>query len=288
MQYQSTPHATTGVSPGSLFFGCPLRNCLDLLKSDVAARGCNNQADQKNYHDRHSQVRQFAVGQREMALNMREGPNWRPGVVVEQLGQKCREDSTGRGTLIISVMVVECHLTCKPLIWMRKSRMILIIHICQTLVLYLMISPWTIHLIFRRNSHLLYLHKTNWETRSGKESMPHYPTHIWKPPNRYNWNVVCVSLEGGNVANCNSILCLIDYIIIIIALCCAHVWSCNVLMSFSQSFIWTHFHLCQWRHHKFVCQKIFRRQFSPLRRSCEARASLFECQERSRMQVLWL
>ena len=44
------------------------------------------QADQKNYHDRHSRVRQFAVGQTVMALNMREGPKWRPGVVVEQLG----------------------------------------------------------------------------------------------------------------------------------------------------------------------------------------------------------
>ena len=86
MQYQSTPHATTGVSPASLFFGHPLRNRLDLLKPDVAARVCNKQTDQKNYHDRHSRVRQFAVGQTVMALNMREGPKWRPGVVVEQLG----------------------------------------------------------------------------------------------------------------------------------------------------------------------------------------------------------
>ena len=37
MQYRSTPRATTGVSPASLFFGHPLRNCLDLLKPDVAA-----------------------------------------------------------------------------------------------------------------------------------------------------------------------------------------------------------------------------------------------------------
>ena len=54
MQYRSTPHATTGVSQASLFFGRPLRNCMDLLKPEVAARVCNKQANQKNYHDRHS------------------------------------------------------------------------------------------------------------------------------------------------------------------------------------------------------------------------------------------
>ena len=86
MQYRSTPHATTGISPASLFFGLPLRNRLDLLKPDVAAQVCNKQADQKNYHDRRSRVRQFAVGRTVMALNMREGLKWRPGVVVEQLG----------------------------------------------------------------------------------------------------------------------------------------------------------------------------------------------------------
>ena len=37
MQYRSTPHATTGLSPGSLVCGRPLHNCLDLLKPDVAA-----------------------------------------------------------------------------------------------------------------------------------------------------------------------------------------------------------------------------------------------------------
>ena len=54
VQYRSTPHATTGVSPSSLFFGHPLRNRLDLLKADVAAQVCNKQVDRKNYHDRHS------------------------------------------------------------------------------------------------------------------------------------------------------------------------------------------------------------------------------------------
>ena len=83
MQYRSTLHATTGVSPGSLFFSRPLRNRLDLLKPDIAARVCNKQADQKNYM---IDIAEFAVGQTVMALNMREGSKWRPGVVVEQLG----------------------------------------------------------------------------------------------------------------------------------------------------------------------------------------------------------
>ena len=38
LQYQTTPHATTGVSPSSLFFGQSLRIRLDLLNPQVAAQ----------------------------------------------------------------------------------------------------------------------------------------------------------------------------------------------------------------------------------------------------------
>ena len=38
LQYRVTPHATTGVSPSTMFFGRSLRTRLDLLKPDVGAR----------------------------------------------------------------------------------------------------------------------------------------------------------------------------------------------------------------------------------------------------------
>ena len=38
LQYRSTPHATTGLSPSTLFFGRSLRTRLDILKPDIGAR----------------------------------------------------------------------------------------------------------------------------------------------------------------------------------------------------------------------------------------------------------
>ena len=62
LQYRTTPHATTGVPPSSLFLQRSLRTRLDLLKPQVAARVRSKQADQKAYHDVHSHARQFFVG----------------------------------------------------------------------------------------------------------------------------------------------------------------------------------------------------------------------------------
>ena len=86
LQYRTTPHATTGVTPASLFLGCDLRTHLDLLKPDVGARVRQQQGCQKKYHDLHSHSREFAVGQSVWVRNMREGPRWVPATVVERLG----------------------------------------------------------------------------------------------------------------------------------------------------------------------------------------------------------
>ena len=86
LQYQTTLHATTGVFPSSLFFGRSLRIRLDLLKPQVAARVRSKQADQKSFHDLHSRARHFSVGESVMARNLRDGPPWVPGVVVQVLG----------------------------------------------------------------------------------------------------------------------------------------------------------------------------------------------------------
>ena len=86
LQYRTTPHATTGVSPASLFMRRDLHTRLDLLKPDVGAQVRRQQGCQKMYHDLHSRTREFAVGQTVWTRNMREGPRWVPGSVVEKLG----------------------------------------------------------------------------------------------------------------------------------------------------------------------------------------------------------
>ena len=86
LHYRTTPHATTGVSPSSLFFGRSLRIRLDLLKPQVATRVRSKQADQKSFHGLHSRARHFSVGESVMARNLRDGPPWVPGVVEQVLG----------------------------------------------------------------------------------------------------------------------------------------------------------------------------------------------------------
>ena len=41
---------------------------------------------QKTDHDRHARMRQFSIGQRVMAKNLRPGPDWIPAIIVERLG----------------------------------------------------------------------------------------------------------------------------------------------------------------------------------------------------------
>lgn len=86
LQYRNTPHATTGVSPSSLFMGRALRTRLDLLKPDVRAHVQNQQEKQKLHHDQHSSSRSFSVGQTVWTRNFRDGPRWIRGVVADRLG----------------------------------------------------------------------------------------------------------------------------------------------------------------------------------------------------------
>ena len=86
LTYRSSPHATTGVSPCSLFLHRPLRTRLDLLRPNLEACVVEKQAQQKAVHDRRAQCREFLVGQSVMVRNFRPGQDWVPAIVVERLG----------------------------------------------------------------------------------------------------------------------------------------------------------------------------------------------------------
>ena len=86
LTYRSTPSTTTGVTPAELFLKRPLRTRLDLLRPSLQSRVETKQANQKRLHDAHSKFRLFEVGQSVLVRNLREGPKWLTGTVLEQTG----------------------------------------------------------------------------------------------------------------------------------------------------------------------------------------------------------
>ena len=79
-------HATTGVSPSSLFLRRHMRTRFDMMRPDPAVTDNQQQSRQKEAHDRRAHCREFLVGQSVMVRNLRPGPGWIPGVIVERLG----------------------------------------------------------------------------------------------------------------------------------------------------------------------------------------------------------
>ncbi len=86
LTYRSTPHATTGVSPSSLFLHRCIRTRFDMLRPDPGAKVNQEQSRQKEAHDLRAKSREFFIGQSVMVKNLRPGPDWVPGVIVECLG----------------------------------------------------------------------------------------------------------------------------------------------------------------------------------------------------------
>ena len=84
--YRSTPHATTGQSPASLFLGRPLRTRFDLLRPMVGERVRGEQTRQKHHHDAHGRYREFPVGTPVMVREGRDKSHWLPGTVREGRG----------------------------------------------------------------------------------------------------------------------------------------------------------------------------------------------------------
>ena len=85
LSYRTTPHATTKEAPCRLMMGRALRTRLDLLRPNVESQVLKQQASQKQYHDNHSRVRVFTVGDKVLAKNFRAGPKWVQGTIVDCL-----------------------------------------------------------------------------------------------------------------------------------------------------------------------------------------------------------
>ena len=86
LSYRSTPHATTGCTPISLFLKRELRTRLDLLKPSLSDQVIQKQTTQSDHHNVHARMREFDIGQAVMIRNFRGQPKWLPGEIVQKNG----------------------------------------------------------------------------------------------------------------------------------------------------------------------------------------------------------
>ena len=84
--HRTTAHATTGVPPCKLLMSRELRTRFSLIQPDREKSVVDKQALQKSAHDRRTRSRDWIVGDRVMARNLRPGPDWVPSTIVEVLG----------------------------------------------------------------------------------------------------------------------------------------------------------------------------------------------------------
>ena len=102
--YRSTPHTTTGTSPGELFLQRKLRTKFDLLKPDQRSVVTSRQHSQKGAVDELHVPRDFLIGAEVMVRNYRQGDKWIPGVIVQKLGPLTYQVKTKGGR------ISKCHI----------------------------------------------------------------------------------------------------------------------------------------------------------------------------------
>ena len=56
------------------------------MRPDINRKVGIKQAQQKFYHDQHSNARELFIGQRVMVRNLRPGDKWVPGTIIERTG----------------------------------------------------------------------------------------------------------------------------------------------------------------------------------------------------------
>ena len=86
LSYRTTAHATTGIPPCQLLMSRDLRTRFSLMQPDRNKTVVDKQAVQKSSHDSRAHHRDWIVGDRVMARNLRLGPDWVSCTIVEVLG----------------------------------------------------------------------------------------------------------------------------------------------------------------------------------------------------------
>ena len=87
LTYWSTPHATTGRTPSSLFLQREIRTRFTLLQPDVNQQVLHRKASQQQQASLHAKPREFQEGQRVWVKTFRPSePTWVQGTVIAQQG----------------------------------------------------------------------------------------------------------------------------------------------------------------------------------------------------------
>ena len=99
LTYRTTSHATTGAPPCKLLMQRDLRTRFTFLIPDCGKSVLDKQSQQKTTHDRTSRSREWSVGDKVMARNLRPGSDWIPGTITEKLGPVTYMVATEEGQL---------------------------------------------------------------------------------------------------------------------------------------------------------------------------------------------
>jgi len=76
LSYRSTPHPATGETPAKLLFGRQLRTRFSAVKPSLLC-------DQEMYDKNSMCTPRFKAGDSVFALNLRAGPHWLPGIIID-------------------------------------------------------------------------------------------------------------------------------------------------------------------------------------------------------------
>ncbi|XP_048590142.1 uncharacterized protein K02A2.6-like [Nematostella vectensis] len=90
LSYRTTPHATTGKTPGELLMNRKLKTRLDLVnplsQDTIRTRVEDKQLAQKKQHDNLVPLREFQVNDPVFVKNFSYGPKWLCGTIIQQSG----------------------------------------------------------------------------------------------------------------------------------------------------------------------------------------------------------
>ena len=91
LNYPTTPHCTTGMTPAELMFGRQLRIRFDLLHPELNVEIERKQQQQKKNFDRNVQQREFTIGDyvfvRNYSRHHQADQRWISGTISRQIGQ---------------------------------------------------------------------------------------------------------------------------------------------------------------------------------------------------------